>query len=170
MSSPLPNSRLSRRGLFKLAGLTAAGFSLGEKSPGVAEVAEAKAGGMVAGLAPLNRFPRMVQEYFVAQVRAVEQLGEARRAGLHTKEDAENYVREVRAKIQQCFGPWPEKTPLNARVTGVVERDVYQIEKVIFESRPNFPVTGNLYLPKGRKSPVPGVVGVCGHSENGKAA
>ena len=30
-------------------------------------------------------------------------------------------------------------------------------------------VTGNLYLPKGRKFPLPGVVGTCGHSDNGKA-
>jgi len=41
---------------------------------------------------------------------------------------------------------------------------------VIFESRPNFPVPANLYVPKGGKSPAPGVVGVCGHSANGKAA
>ena len=34
------------------------------------------------------------------------------------------YVRAVRAKIQQCFGPWPEKTPLNPRVTGTVDRDI----------------------------------------------
>ncbi|MFL5330458.1 MAG: alpha/beta hydrolase family protein [Gemmataceae bacterium] len=40
---------------------------------------------------------------------------------------------------------------------------------MIFESRPNFPVTANLYLPKDRKLPLPGVVGTCGHSDNGKA-
>jgi len=95
----------------------------------------------------------MVQEYFVERVRAVERLANERRAALHTKEDAEAYVREVRAKIQQCFGPWPEKSSLNARTTGVVERDVYLIEKVIFESRPNFPVTANLYLRKDAPAP-----------------
>jgi dienelactone hydrolase len=173
MSSPLPDSLLSRRNLLKLAGLGAAGVSLGDKVAGPANAAEVKAGvgtTTAPALAPLNHFPRMMQEYFVAQVRAVEQSSETRRAALHTKEDAEAYVREVRAKIQQCFGPWPEKTPLNARVTGTVERAAYTIENVIFESRPNFPVTANLYLPKGRKAPAPGVVAVCGHSDNGKAA
>ena len=63
----------------------------------------------------------------------------------------------------------PEKTPLNPRTTGVVERDRYVIEKVVFESRPGFLVTANLYLPKGRRGPAPGVVGTCGHSNNGKA-
>jgi len=119
---------------------------------------------------PLNRFPRMVQEYFVKRLRRVEARSNKRRAKMKTRADAEAYVRDVREKIQMSFGPWPEKTPLKPRVTGVVERDTYRIEKVIFESRPDFLVTANLYVPKGRKFPLPGVVGTCGHSSNGKAA
>jgi len=121
-------------------------------------------------LLPLNRFPRMVQEYFVESVHRIEQQANQRRAALKTRADAEAYVREVREKIQQSFGPWPEKTPLKPRIAGVVGRDVYKIEKIIFESRPNFLVTANLYVPKGRTFPLPGVVGTCGHSANGKAA
>ena len=98
----------------------------------------------------------MVHEYFVEQVRAAEQAGIKARAALKTKADAEAYVRDVREKIRTCFGPFPEKTPLNARVTGMVERDAYDIEKVIFESRPDFLVTANLYVPKGRKAPAAG--------------
>lgn len=120
--------------------------------------------------ASLNRFPRMVQEYFVEKVRRAEQEGLARKAALKTRADAERYLRETREKIQRCFGPLLEKTPLNARVTGVLDRDAYRIEKVIFESRPGFLVTANLYLPKGRKLPLPGVVGACGHNLEGKAA
>jgi dienelactone hydrolase len=121
-------------------------------------------------LTPLNRFPRMVHEHFVAQVRAAEAAGKKLRAGLKTKADVEGYIAGVRTKIRQCFGQFPEKTPLNARVTGKVERDAYVIEKIIFESRPSFFVTANLYVPKGVKFPRPGVVGSCGHSNNGKAA
>ena len=99
-------------------------------------------------LRPLNRFPHMVQEYFVKSVRRIEKKANEQRAGLLTKADAEAYVRDVREKIQQSFGPWPEKTPLKPRITGVVERDTYKIENVIFESRPNFLVTANLYIPK----------------------
>ena len=122
-------------------------------------------------LAPLNRFPRMVQEWYVGQVRAAEKIGTEARAKLKTKADAEAYIRGVREKIAKCFGPFPEKTPLNAKVTGKLERDAYSIEKVIFESRPGFLVTANLYVPhaakKGKK--LPGVVGSCGHSHTGKA-
>lgn len=120
-------------------------------------------------LAPLNRFSRMVQEWFVDQVKEAEAKIKQRLAGLKTKEDAEGYVRLVQARIRESFGPEPERTPLNARVTGVVERDTYKIEKIIFESRANFPITANLYIPTNRKLPLPGVVGSCGHSATGKA-
>jgi len=119
---------------------------------------------------PLNRFGRMVHEYFVEHVRAVERQANKHRAALRTRADAETYVRDVRRKIQRSFGPWPEKTPLRPRITGIIEHDTYKIEKLIFESRPEFLVTANLYIPKGREFPLPGVVGTCGHSANGKAA
>jgi dienelactone hydrolase len=119
---------------------------------------------------PLNRFPRMMQDWLASQVRDIEAKASRRRAALKTRADAEAYVQSARERIRDCFGPAPEKTPLNARVTGVVERDAWRIEKVIFESRPGFLVTGNLYLPTGRPGPAPGVLVCCGHSENGKCA
>src|SRR4051812_2534707 len=57
-----------------------------------------------AALTPLNRFPRMVQEFYVEQVRAAEAVGLQAQAALKTKADAEGYVRTVREKIAKCFG------------------------------------------------------------------
>jgi len=119
---------------------------------------------------PLNRFPRMVQEFFVARVRAAEAASLRRKEALKTKADAEAFALEVREKIRESFGPMPEKTPLRPRITGTVDRNAYTVEKLIFESRPEFLVTANLYVPKGRDFPLPGVVGTCGHSHNGKCA
>ncbi len=161
-----PNWVLSRRRLLQAA--VAQAVSLPLLPWLVAESAPA-AEGTSSPLPPLNRFPRMVQEYFVDQVRVAEARSLAAKRALQTKADAEAYVQTVRAKIRVCFGPEPERTPLNPRVTGAVERDGYRIEKVIFDSRPGFPVTANLYLPTGRAQRVPGVVGTCGHSTNGKA-
>jgi dienelactone hydrolase len=159
---------MSRRDLFRAATLGALSLA-----PGVeATAAEPSAAAVIAPdppIAQLNRFPRMVQEHFVSRVRSIEQASIKRKASIRTRAQAEAYVREVREKIRQCFGPFPEKTPLNARTTGVLERDLYTIEKVIFESRPGFPVTGNLYIPKNHRSPMPGVIGTCGHLENAKA-
>lgn len=111
----------------------------------------------------------MVQEWFVDQVREVESKRIANFDALSTKAQAEAHVRSVRERAASCFGPFPEKTPLKARTTGGFDRDTYRVENIIFESRPGFLVTANLYLPKGLNRPAPGVVGICGHSTNGKA-
>lgn len=121
-------------------------------------------------LEPLNRFPRMTQEWMVDQVRIAEDRGKVRRAALRSKEDAEGYVQSARVRIQQAFGPLPEKTPLNARITKSIDRQGYRIECILFESRPGLIVSGNLYIPTKIERPIPGVIGVCGHSANGKAA
>lgn len=169
---------MTRRTLLQQAGLGALGLTAFPPALFAADAAtkakspatkSAESSAPPGDLAPLNRFGRMMQEYYVARVREVERAANARRAALRTRADAEAYVRDVRQKAQQCFGPWPAKTPLNARITGIVERDAYRIEKVIFDSRPGFPVTANLYVPKGRAGRLPGVVGTCGHSANGKA-
>ncbi len=116
-----------------------------------------------------QHFPRMLQEWYVRRVRTKLEPMQRRRRQLSTAAQAEAYVQEVREKIRLSFGPFPEKTPLNAKVTKRTEREHYTIENIIFESRPGFLVTANLYLPKS-KQPAPGVVGTCGHSMNGKMA
>jgi dipeptidyl aminopeptidase/acylaminoacyl peptidase len=117
----------------------------------------------------LNRFPQMLQEYYVGRVRQIESAGLARKSGLKNRADAIAYQLDIRARIRDCFGPLPERTPLRARIMGTVERESYRIEKVLFKSRPGLMVTGNLYLPKGRGERLPGVIATCGHSNNGKA-
>ncbi|MDH4452139.1 MAG: prolyl oligopeptidase family serine peptidase [Verrucomicrobiota bacterium] len=167
-SPPLPRRRefLQTTGLGLLSWPVVQSF-FGQTS---AVLAQTSATAPTAGVPALNRFPRMMQDWLVAEVRAAESRGNARREALKTKADAEAYVKSVQERIRDCFGPLPEKTPLNAKVTKTLERDGYHIENIVFESRPNFLVTGNLYLPTNQKSPVPGVIGVCGHSLNGKAA
>ncbi|HEU4633500.1 MAG TPA: acetylxylan esterase, partial [Flavisolibacter sp.] len=75
---------------------------------------------------------------------------------------------KTRAKLETFFGKFGERTPLNEKITGRIEHEKYSIEKLYFESRPNYYVTADLYLPKGRKLPVPAVLFTCGHSANGK--
>ena len=43
--------------------------------------------------------------------------------------------------------PMPEKTPLQATVTGTLEGDGYVVEMLHYQSRPRLYVTGNLYRP-----------------------
>ncbi|HXU49630.1 MAG TPA: hypothetical protein VN727_11335, partial [Candidatus Binatia bacterium] len=164
------SKKLSRRAL--LQGTAIGIGSLGALDPLLAPAALAQPQTPQLGpeaLAPFNHFPRMMQDYFVARLAEVEKLADKRRAALNSKADAEAYVREVRRKIRECFGPWPQKTPLNPRVTATIDRGAYKIDKVIFDSRPNFPVTANVYLPAKRNGLAPGVVSPCGHTPSGKA-
>ena len=168
-SSPLPR----RRDFLQTAGLGLMGWPLAQSFFGGTSSLTAQTTSSTAAssaIPALNRFPRMMQNWLVDEVRAAETRGNARRDALTTKADAEAYVKSVQERIRECFGPLPEKTPLNAKITKTHERDGYSIENIIFESRPDFMVTGNLYLPTNRKGKVPGVIGVCGHSLNGKAA
>lgn len=77
---------------------------------------------------------------------------------------------ELREHILVSNGltPMPEKTPLNAHIFGRVEREDYTVEKVYFEAYPGFFTTGNLYRPRGRKGPFPGIVSPHGHWGRGR--
>jgi len=83
-----------------------------------------------------------------------------------SKAEWEARRKSVSAALQDSLGlaPWPERTPLNARVTGRAEREHYTIENVVFESRPHFYVTANVYVPKGGPKRKPAVVVVPGHA------
>jgi len=107
-------------------------------------------------------------DHTVAQVREIRKDRAKRLAAIRTRKQALAYQDQVQQAIAKAYHPWPRKTALNAQVTGVVKRPRYNIEKVIFESRPGCLVTGHLYVPTHLKAPAPGVIGSCGHSANGK--
>ncbi|MFN7995034.1 MAG: acetylxylan esterase [Bryobacteraceae bacterium] len=75
----------------------------------------------------------------------------------------------VRAAILESIGELPERTPLNPRITGTLDRGDYKIEKIIFESQPRFFVTANLYLPKSGSPPYPAILYPLGHESGGKS-
>ncbi len=76
----------------------------------------------------------------------------------------------VRDAIQRMIGPFPDRCPLSAEVTGGFERDGYTVELVRFASRPGFHVTAAVYTPTGLAGPYPGIISPCGHSANGLRA
>jgi dienelactone hydrolase len=88
---------------------------------------------------------------------------------LKTEQDARAYVQQVRNSVRKYFGPFPRRTTLKAEITGKDACSGYMLEKIKFESRPGFLVTGNLYLPEQSRKKLPGVLGLCGHAEEGKS-
>ncbi len=89
-----------------------------------------------------------------------------------TPEQIAAYQKRLHDKFVEALGGLPERTPLNPRVTGMIRRDGYRVEKVIYESQPKHFVTALLFVPEKAvfKPPYPGVLIPCGHSENGKGS
>ena len=121
----------------------------------------------IDGAAPekmMSRYLRqLAQQHFESWKQRYEQL--------KTPEQIADYQKELRGKFIEAIGGFPERTPLNPQVTGVVHRDGYRVEKVLFESQPKHYVSALLFLPDAQKHspPYPGVLIPCGHSDNGKA-
>src|ERR687897_730165 len=86
-------------------------------------------------------------------------------AQLRTAADWERRRTEVRAALGRVLGTFPERTPLRPRVTGTIEKEGFRIEKVVFESRPAFYVTGCLFLPSNRQPRAPAILNVIGHTD-----
>ena len=63
------------------------------------------------------------------------------------------------------LSPLPPRTPLNATVTGTLERGDYVVEKVHFQCLPGAYVVGNLYRPAKPLGRLPAVLYLCGHTK-----
>jgi cephalosporin-C deacetylase-like acetyl esterase len=97
-------------------------------------------------------------------------------AAITTRAQAEARQRQVREKILSLIGGLPEKTPLNAKVLGTTQAEGFRIEKILYQSQPNFPVTALLYLPDPKpnsstksQQKLPAIVIAPGHGFTGKA-
>lgn len=77
--------------------------------------------------------------------------------------DAEAWQRELRAKITELIGGFPERTPLNPRTLDIREYPGYRREHFVFYGRPGVAVVGYLLTPKTEKAPFSTVVAVPGH-------
>jgi dienelactone hydrolase len=86
-------------------------------------------------------------------------------AKLKTRADWENRQKKVKDILMKIVGPFPNKTPLNPKITGVVKKDGYRIEKVIYESMPNFYVTAGMFIPDNVTGKTPTIIHVSGHTD-----
>lgn len=92
-------------------------------------------------------------------------------AALKTPAEIRKYQAWARATFWKLAGGMPERTPLDTRVVGAFDRTGYRVEKLVYESRPGFFITANLYLPEGRGGDrLPGVLFQMGHAADGKGS
>lgn len=105
----------------------------------------------------------MVHRHLVSIAR---QLTDEAAAEFHGVASWEAVKEKRRLELLDMLGldPLPPRTPLNAHITGIIDKPEYTIEKLAFESLPRVFATANLYVPKQRSTRVPAVIYVCGHA------
>jgi cephalosporin-C deacetylase-like acetyl esterase len=115
---------------------------------------------------PYQRMLESKKEVTAQLVKMARDLTAQASAEIASREAWEK-VREQRLEeMRDMLGllPWPKRGPLNVKITGVLDKGSYTIEKIAFESLPKIYVTGNLYVPKNRAGKLPAIIYVCGHS------
>lgn len=80
-----------------------------------------------------------------------------------TRPDAERWQGELRTKLVDLLGGFPERTPLRAVTRETRELAGYSRETFLFESRPGVVVLGYLLTPAAGKRPLSAVVCIPGH-------
>ena len=100
---------------------------------------------------------------------AFKQLSERKSAIARLKSNDDYLKRqvEIKDKLLRLIGPFPEKTPLNARITGEIRKEDYRVQKLVYESLPGYYVTAALFLPEKRKGKAPAIIYACGHTQDG---
>jgi predicted peptidase len=90
-------------------------------------------------------------------------------SGLNTLSGWQQRQNQIKETLLEIVGPFPEKTPLNAKTLRTIEKDGYRIEHIVYESQPGFYVTSSMFIPDGlrKKSKAPVVIYCSGHSDEG---
>ncbi|MBT3382007.1 MAG: hypothetical protein HN742_26235 [Lentisphaerae bacterium] len=106
----------------------------------------------------------MIYRSLISASRAVSTASLAAPLG---REEWEQTLPERRRKWRHMLGiePLPERTPLEATVTGTLDRGNYVVEKIHFQCSPGAYVPGNIYRPANVEGPLPAVLYLCGHTK-----
>ena len=162
---------LSRRRFLETTATLAAAASFG-RSVAVAQQAPNRQGAPGVDLnidtAALPDYSRDLEQYLVRLANEAHDRRKQIINGISTRQGVLDRQKTVVSELWKMLGGPLDRTPLNARVIGTIERPGYRIEKLTFESRPRLYVTANLYVPTG-PGRRPGILGPLGHSVNGKA-
>lgn len=107
----------------------------------------------------------LLMNYLIEEAGYYYDLRDKEISMLKTRKDWEKRQAEVKKKLYDIIGPFPEKTPLNPQITGVLHKDGYRVEKIIYEALPGYYVTACLFIPDHIKGKAPAILNVIGHSQ-----
>lgn len=108
--------------------------------------------------------PNSLYHFLTGEAFKMLESRDVKIAQIRTKDELLQRQLELRKTMWEILGPFPEKTPLNAKITGTVKKNGYRIENIIYESLPGFYVTASLFIPENVKKPAPAILFCSGHS------
>jgi len=110
------------------------------------------------------RSAQMLRESARSRVRSANQSDREGWLRIHTRSDWEKWTAPRLQALRSSLGIFPPPPQdLQIRLTRVMEGDGYQIENLVFQSRPGVFVTANLYAPAPRRELMPAIVIVHSH-------
>ncbi|MEX2264335.1 MAG: acetylxylan esterase [Bryobacteraceae bacterium] len=110
-----------------------------------------------------EELPDMLLLHLSKRLNALSTHWDQERDRIQTPREIEARNRFVRDRFAEMIHGFPPKDALNPTVVASFEREGYRVENVMFQSRPDFWVTGNLYIPTSGPGPFPGIISPCGH-------
>ncbi len=118
----------------------------------------------------------LMRTYWLGELAEAKNRWQQRYDSLKTVPEIEQYQAERKEYFFKQLGQMWEKTPLNPKIIKTIEKgeqgkDAYRIELVLFESLPNFQVSGAMFLPDPTRfqAPYPTMLIVSGHAPEAKA-
>lgn len=81
-----------------------------------------------------------------------------------TKQEWEQHRERVKETLAK-LNPLPQRTPLYPQTIDVIEKQTHRLEKIVFQSQPDFYVTAGLFVPKSLDTPAPAIIYCSGHSK-----
>jgi len=163
--------------LFVLFAISSIGPAAAQTAPSAAPTQNLAPAARNRAANPANQ-GRLQLDEFLDGIAAQDAAGRASAiAAIHTRQQAEARQAKVRSQVLALIGAFPQRTPLHAKIVGETKvagengAPGFQIQKLLFESQPNFFVTALLYVPDGE---APGgkraaILMTPGHGPSGKA-
>jgi dienelactone hydrolase len=109
------------------------------------------------GSLAINHLTNQAEQYYRTRDEEI--------AKLKTASDWQKRQQVIKNKLTEIIGDFPKKEALNPEITGVIQKEGYRIEKIIYESVPGFYETGCLYIPDKLNGKAPAILNVMGHDQ-----
>lgn len=120
---------------------------------------------ILRGTVARNPMAAMLPRYVSAELRAANQRDRAQWQAIKTKDDWQQERGRRLQALRASLGEFPDvPADLKLRVVRTIKGDGFEVDNLLFESRPGVVVTANLYRPAKPAPSMPGIV-VC-HSHH----